>query len=86
MAMNTPNTSIFSYAIYIFIASFFIYLDFEFNRLSLFTNNIIWLNPLLRYEQFEPKVKSIKTILKYVDKFIPIHNINSIKKLLDNIM
>jgi uncharacterized protein with von Willebrand factor type A (vWA) domain len=61
-------------------------LDFEFNRLSLFTNNIIWLNPLLRYEKFEPKVKSIKTILKYVDKFIPIHNINSIKNLLVNIM
>jgi uncharacterized protein with von Willebrand factor type A (vWA) domain len=61
-------------------------LDFEFNRLSLFTNDIIWLNPLLRYKKFEPKVKSIKTILKYVDKFIPIHNINSIQKLLVNII
>jgi uncharacterized protein with von Willebrand factor type A (vWA) domain len=61
-------------------------LDFEFNRLSLFTSDIIWLNPLLRYKKFEPKVKSIKTILKYVDKFIPIHNINSIQKLLVNII
>ena len=54
-------------------------LDFEINRLSLFTNNIIWLNPLLRYEKFEPKVNSIKTILRHVDKHVPIHNINSIK-------
>ena len=61
-------------------------LDFEFNRLSLFSNNIIWLNPLLRYKNFEPKVKSIKTILKYVDKFVPIHNINSIKELIKKIV
>ena len=61
-------------------------LDFEFNRLSLFSNNIIWLNPLLRYKSFEPKVKSIKTILKYVDKFVPIHNINSIKELIKKIV
>ena len=61
-------------------------LDFEFNRLSLFTNNIIWLNPLLRYKNFEPKVKSIKTILKHDDKFVPIHNINSIKDLIKNIV
>ena len=60
-------------------------LDFEINRLSLFTNNIIWLNPLLRYEKFEPKVNSIKTILRHVDKHIPIHNINSIKRLVENI-
>ena len=53
-------------------------LDFEINRLSLFTNNIIWLNPLLRYEKFEPKVNSIKTILRHVDKHVPIHNINYI--------
>ena len=60
-------------------------LDFEINRLSLFTNNIIWLNPLLRYEKFEPKVNSIKTILRHVDKHVPIHNINSIKSLVENI-
>ena len=60
-------------------------LDFEINRLSLFANKIIWLNPLLRYKKFEPKVNSIKTILKHVDRHIPIHNINSIKNLVENI-
>tara|TARA_B100001559_G_scaffold263829_1_gene229407 strand:- start:631 stop:1803 length:1173 start_codon:yes stop_codon:yes gene_type:complete len=61
-------------------------LDIEISRLSMFANNIIWLNPLLRYKSFEPRVKSIKTILKYVDKFVPIHNINSIKKLVYSIL
>ena len=60
-------------------------LDFEINRLSLFANNIIWLNPLLRYKQFEPKVNSIKTILRHVDKHVPIHNLNSIRNLVENI-
>ena len=60
-------------------------LDFEINRLSLFANNIIWLNPLLRYKKFEPKVNSIKTILRHVDKHVPIHNLNSIKNLIENI-
>ena len=61
-------------------------LDFEFERLSLFSQNIIWLNPLLRYKKFEPKVESIKTILKYVDKHVPIHNVNSVQKLIANII
>tara|TARA_B100000161_G_scaffold148485_1_gene105607 strand:+ start:500 stop:1651 length:1152 start_codon:yes stop_codon:yes gene_type:complete len=60
-------------------------LDFEINRLSLFANNIIWLNPLLRYKKFEPKVNSIKTILRHVDKHLPIHNLNSIRNLVENI-
>ncbi len=60
-------------------------LEIEINRLSLFTKNIIWLNPLLRYEKFEPKVNSIKTILRHVDKHVPIHNINSIKWVVENI-
>ena len=60
-------------------------LDFEINRLSLFANNIIWLNPLLRYKKFEPKVNSIKTILRHVDKHAPIHNLNSIRSLVENI-
>ena len=61
-------------------------LDSEINKLSLFAKNIIWLNPLLRYKKFEPKVKSIKTILKYVNKILPIHNINSIDKLVNDIL
>ncbi|MDC1023375.1 VWA domain-containing protein [Alphaproteobacteria bacterium] len=60
-------------------------LETEIKKLSMFTSNLIWLNPLLRYKDFEPKVKSIKTILKQVDKFIPIHNVNSIEELVSSI-
>mgnify|MGYP003313829861 CR=1 FL=1 len=58
----------------------------EIKRLSMFTSDLIWLNPLLRYKDFEPKVKSIQTILKKVDRFIPIHNVNSIKQLVEKIL
>ena len=61
-------------------------LETEIKRLSMFSSNLIWLNPLLRYNNFEPKVKSIKTILKQVDKFIPIHNVNSIENLVNCIL
>jgi uncharacterized protein len=61
-------------------------LETEIKRLSMFSSNLIWLNPLLRYNDFEPKVKSIKTILKQVDKFIPIHNVNSIENLVNCIL
>ena len=60
-------------------------LELEIKRLSLFTNNLIWLNPLLRFEKFEPKINSKKIILRHVDKHVPIHNINSIKKLVEDI-
>jgi uncharacterized protein with von Willebrand factor type A (vWA) domain len=61
-------------------------LEFEIKRLSLFSSKIIWLNPLLRFSQFQPKVKSIKIILKYVNDFIPIHNVNSIESLIKKII
>ena len=60
-------------------------LEKEMQRLNKTCYKIIWLNPLLRYEKFEPKVNSIKTILRHVDKHVPIHNINSIKRLVENI-
>ena len=61
-------------------------LEFEVKRLSLFTSRFIWLNPLLRYSKFQAKVKSIKIILKYVNEFIPIHNIDSIENLVKKII
>ena len=61
-------------------------LEFEVKRLSLFSSKFIWLNPLLRFSKFEPKVKSIKIILKYVDDFVPIHNIKSIESLVKKII
>ena len=67
MAMNTPNTSIFSYAIYIFIASFFIYLDFKFNTFSKpknFYNSTILTSKFVVTDYFLDPLTSIPSNLK----------------------
>ena len=42
---------------------------------------LIWLNPLLRYSNFQPKASGIKAMLPYVDDFRTIHNLKSILEL-----
>ena len=56
-------------------------LDNEMDRLSKSARQLIWLNPLLRYEKFEPKAKGIKTMLPYVDDFKTVHNLKSLMGL-----
>jgi len=56
-------------------------LEKEMDRLSKSTRRLIWLNPLLRYEGFEPKAKGIKAILPYVDDFRAVHNLQSLMDL-----
>jgi uncharacterized protein with von Willebrand factor type A (vWA) domain len=57
-------------------------LAFEMDRLHRSCRRLIWLNPLLRYGGFEPKVQGIKMMLPHVDEFRPVHNLSSIKGLL----
>ena len=42
---------------------------------------LIWLNPLLRYDEFEPKVSGIRKMLPHVDAFLPVHNLASLSDL-----
>jgi len=42
---------------------------------------LIWLNPLLRYDGFEPKSIGIKAMLPHVDIFKTIHNLNNLNDL-----
>jgi uncharacterized protein with von Willebrand factor type A (vWA) domain len=56
-------------------------LTYEMQRLHKSCRRLIWLNPLLRYEEFEPKSIGIKAMLPHVDDFRTIHNINSFKDL-----
>jgi uncharacterized protein with von Willebrand factor type A (vWA) domain len=39
------------------------------------------LNPLLRYEGFEARPAGIRAMLPYVDEFLPVHNLESLKQL-----
>ena len=47
-------------------------------RLNKSVRKLIWLNPLLRYEGFEPKARGIRAMLPYVDDFKTAHNIKSL--------
>lgn len=50
-------------------------------RLARSCRRLFWLNPLLRYDAFEPKARGIRAMLPHVDRFLPIHNIESLEQL-----
>jgi uncharacterized protein with von Willebrand factor type A (vWA) domain len=56
-------------------------LEFEIDRLHRSCRRLIWLNPLLRFEGFEPKAKGIRSMLPHVDELRPIHNLDSMAQL-----
>jgi uncharacterized protein len=58
-------------------------LAFEMDRLHRSCRRLIWLNPLLRYGGFEAKAHGIKMMLPHVDEFRPVHNLSSIKGLIE---
>jgi uncharacterized protein len=56
-------------------------LAFEMERLHKSCRRLIWLNPLLRFDRFEPRAGGIKAMLPHVDRFLPAHNIHSLQQL-----
>jgi uncharacterized protein len=56
-------------------------LEKEIDRLHKSCRRLIWLNPLLRYEAFEPKSLGMRAILPHVDEFRPVHNLESLDDL-----
>ena len=55
----------------------------EFDRLYRSCYRLIWLNPNLGYQDFEPITAGVQIIMKYVDDFLPIHNLNCLTDLGD---
>jgi uncharacterized protein with von Willebrand factor type A (vWA) domain len=53
------------------------------DRLHRSCRKLIWLNPLLRWSGFEPKSQGIKAMLPHVDEFRPVHNLESLRGLID---
>lgn len=53
----------------------------EMERLHKSCRRLIWLNPLLRFEGFEPRARGVKTMLPHVDEFRPVHNLNALGDL-----
>jgi uncharacterized protein with von Willebrand factor type A (vWA) domain len=56
-------------------------LSHEMSRLQLSCQRLIWLNPLLGSENYEPLTRGIQAALPYVDDFMPIHNLASVEQL-----
>lgn len=50
-------------------------------RLHASCRRLIWLNPLLSYEAFEPRTEGAKAMLPHVDEFRPVHNLASLSSL-----
>ena len=50
-------------------------------RLHKSCRKLIWLNPLLRYEGFEPRPAGVRAMLPHVDAFLPAHNLDSLVDL-----
>jgi uncharacterized protein with von Willebrand factor type A (vWA) domain len=53
------------------------------DRLHRSCTRLVWLNPLLRWSGFEPKSQGIRAMLPHVDEFRPVHNLASLRGLID---
>ena len=53
------------------------------DRLHRSCRRLIWLNPLLRWEGFQPKSQGIRAMLPHVDEFRTVHNLDSLRALVD---
>ena len=53
----------------------------EMERLHKSCRKLVWLNPLLRYEGFQPRPSGVRAMLPHVDAFLPVHNIRSLIEL-----
>lgn len=56
-------------------------LAFEMERLHKSCRQLIWLNPLLRFDRFEPRAGGVQAMLPHVDRFLPVHNLASLEQL-----
>jgi uncharacterized protein with von Willebrand factor type A (vWA) domain len=51
------------------------------DRLHRSSRRLIWLNPLLRWDGFQPKSQGIRAMLPHVDDFRTVHNLDSLRTL-----
>lgn len=53
----------------------------EMDRLRRSCHQLIWLNPLMGYEGYEPLTQGMQAALPYVDQLLPVHNLVSLEQL-----
>ncbi len=55
------------------------------DRLHKSCRRLIWLNPLLRWNGFEPRSQGVRAMLPHVDEFRPVHNLASLRDLVTSL-
>jgi uncharacterized protein with von Willebrand factor type A (vWA) domain len=50
----------------------------EMERLHKSCHQLVWLNPLLRYEKFEARPAGVRAMLPHADLFLPVHNLKTL--------
>ncbi|MER2534046.1 MAG: VWA domain-containing protein [Rhizobiaceae bacterium] len=53
----------------------------EMDRLHRSCRRLVWLNPLLRFDGFEPRARGVRAMLPHVDEFRPVHNLDALADL-----
>ncbi len=53
----------------------------EMARLHRFCHRMVWLNPLLGSEEYEPLTRGMVASLPHIDDFLPVHNLTSLQDL-----
>jgi uncharacterized protein len=53
----------------------------EAERLRRSCRRLVWLNPLLRFDGFEPLAEGVRALLPHVDEFRPVHDLESLSDL-----
>ena len=56
-------------------------LEAEMERLRKSCRRLIWLNPLLRFDGFEPRARGVRAMLPHVDDFRAVHNLDALEDL-----
>jgi hypothetical protein len=60
-------------------------LERELARVRRSCRRLIWLNPLLGSERYEPLTRGMLAALRHVDDFLPAHNLASLEQLADHL-
>lgn len=57
----------------------------EMARLQRTSHKLIWLNPLIGAPEYEPLTRGTQAAIGFVDEFLPVHNLNSLKALAEQL-
>lgn len=57
----------------------------EMERLHKSCRRLVWLNPLLRFDGFEPRARGVRAMLPHVDEFRPVHSLDALSELVKSL-